>query len=414
MSNFRKAKKHGGEKEAVIIMECLKPNDTAAKCINALLLRDNFKRIKVPSDGNCYFHALAQYFKLIHNEGNHNYREIRKTVVDYMKHNIITVKGAIAINTTNQNNRMELYLMKLSDIHSDWALNDMTYELMYDIIDKWPSDPDIKKTDKKAVQPYLEKLMVKYLKLIEDLYADKVWASDVADLISQCAAKALNIKIKIYDIKAPVDAKKIYLRREKNGTKLYANVEAQPRKVMCYTFEPEYESDKTVYLLRINDGHYELLYPKDRNNGALAANLDEMKINNKKATTTRNTRKKTARSPSPRGAAAATSRSPPPRTSTATRRQRKTSLERALEQIAEAESKEAASRRSPSPPKAAAAAMPKAVTRRRPRVAPQRETSLERNLRLIAEAESREQNKSKLNNNFFLRLDDAKLNTNNR
>jgi hypothetical protein len=101
---------------------------------------------------------------------------------------------------------------------------------------------------------------------LNDLRKDGNWNSDNADVVSQFAAKALNIRINIFDKKEAVESKRIMYSKEKkaNGTdeKKYRIDPAQPAKIIRYAFEPEgFVGVETINLLRVGNSHYELLYP---------------------------------------------------------------------------------------------------------------------------------------------------------
>lgn len=219
MYSFRRTRKRGGVGVSTVL-ECVAPFESATKCVSEFLKQYNFMRIKVPGDGNCFYHTLHKYYELSHLPGSPKaptHLEIRDRVVDKMEENINEVKDVLLINMNNINNN--------------------------------------------APNANVQK-MTKYLQELESLREDGVWNSDTADLVSQFAARALNLKIKIYDIKHPVASRKILLRREISGKQIYQNRPAENRKIICYTFEPEMNNG-TVNMLRVSDSHYELLYPKD-------------------------------------------------------------------------------------------------------------------------------------------------------
>ena len=73
--------------------------------------------------------------------------------------------------------------------------------------------------------------------MIESLREDGVWNNDMGDLLSQIAATAFRVNIFIYDVDPPE------VRR------IRANQKAYP--------------GDPVHMLRINDGHYQLLLPQE-------------------------------------------------------------------------------------------------------------------------------------------------------
>lgn len=77
---------------------------------------------------------------------------------------------------------------------------------------------------------------------IEALREDGLWDNNDGDIISQVAADAFNVNINIYDVK------------EQRSRFIINKIQ----------FHKDY--DKEIDILRINDGHYELLVPKNNNN----------------------------------------------------------------------------------------------------------------------------------------------------
>lgn len=215
MRNLRKTQKHGGVKVETV-MECLPPNSTAAKCLKEFLEKEHFIQIKVPADGNCFYHTLTKFLKLSHDPSlpYNTHMELRQNVVDAMKADYDNIAPYIIINNSNLA----------------------------------PNDNEGRK------RLILEEL--------DQLGNEGEWNSDTADLVSQYASKALNMTIKIYDLKAPIKERK-EVRSIINGKKTYRIAPAEPRKIISYTFNPEVNMGITVHMLRISDGHYELLYPEE-------------------------------------------------------------------------------------------------------------------------------------------------------
>jgi len=218
MRNLRKTRKYGGL-SVTTVMDCVSPHTTSDKCINAFLERDGFIRIKTPPDGNCFYHTLTKFLQLTQRPPppNNIHLELREKVVSKMEENIDDIIPYLVINNSNINNSN--------------------------------NNANVRRFSK-------------YLEELDSLRGDGEWNSDSADLVSQYAAKALNMRIKIYDIKSPEKSRKILSKRLNNGTKIYEDIPAQPRKIVCYTFEPEVDLGITVQMLRIGDSHYELLYPQ--------------------------------------------------------------------------------------------------------------------------------------------------------
>ena len=204
---MRKTRKHGGV-SVNVVMECVKPYETASKCVTEFLKQYNFERIKTPTDGNCFYHTITKYLELTQGvQPSNKHKLLRKLVVDKMKENIDMIKPFIIINSNDISN-------------------------------------------------------AKYLEELDKLYEDGIWDSDTSDLVSQYAAKALNLKLKIYDVKNAIPSKNKIMGINKNGKKRIEKIPGEPRKIISYTFDSD-EAVATINMLRIADGHYELLYPSD-------------------------------------------------------------------------------------------------------------------------------------------------------
>ena len=203
MRNLRKTRKYGSD-GAVLEKECLSPNSSYTACVKSFLEERNFNRIPIKGDGNCFYRTIATYMKLAENAAikvENEKQILRNTVVNKMMTNINEVAPYLA----NDENA--------------WAQ-------------------------------------------LEALKRDGEWNSDAGDIVTQFAARALNKRLKIYDIKEPVKARKIILSRNASGKEISENFPAQPRKIISYTFEPLENVENTIHMLRVADGHYELLYPK--------------------------------------------------------------------------------------------------------------------------------------------------------
>ena len=319
MRNLRKTRKRGGMSLSTIL-ECVPPFEILAKCTNEFVKRQNFRVVEVPGDGNCFYHTLAKYYQLSKPPGGAptpTHQQLRKIVVDKIEEDLDEAKTSIIINTSNIPNNAA------------------------------PEDKEV-----------LE--MAKYLEALEDLREDGIWNSDNADVISQYAAKALNLRIKIYDRRVRRPATKRLLSRLPNGREVRQDVPAESAKIICYTLDPEVgDGVGTVHMFRVGNSHYKLLYPKGapvapkaapvapkgRRVTARKANL----INNTVAKmaamklNTRNTNKKVNkpnRGPMTRSKTKVmTLRSPSPIRSKKGPRNRTSSLENALMKIALQESK---------------------------------------------------------------------------
>jgi hypothetical protein len=321
MRNLRKTRKRGGMSISTIL-ECVAPFESLAKCTNEFVKRQNFLVVEVPGDGNCFYHTLAKYYQLSKPPGSAptpTHQQLRQIVVDKIEEDLDEAKNSIIINTSNIPNNAP------------------------------PEDKEV-----------LE--MAKYLEALEDLREDGIWNSDNADVISQYAAKALNLRIKIYDRRTARPATKRLLSRFPNGREVHQDVPAESAKIICYTFDPDVgDGVGTVHMFRVGNSHYKLLYPKGapvapkgRRVTAKKPTIYARKVNSINNTVakmaamklnTRNTNKKVSKPSSPsRGPMTRSktkvmkSRSPSPKRGDS--RNRTSSLENALIKIALQESEE--------------------------------------------------------------------------
>lgn len=219
MRNFRKTKKRGGMILSTVL-ECVPPFQTLSKCTKEFVKRENFKVIEVPDDGNCFYHTLAKYYQLSKSlDKTPTHKQLRQIVVGKIENDIDRAKNSIIINKSN-------------------IPNNILYE------------------NEKAYE------MAKYLEALDELREDGVWDSDTSDIVSQYAAKALNLEIKIYDMREARSSTRKIISRPSNSRPIYQNIPAEPAKIICYTFKPEIDKG-TIHMFRVTDSHYKLLYPKD-------------------------------------------------------------------------------------------------------------------------------------------------------
>ncbi len=381
MRNFRKTRKRGGLSVS-IVLECLPPFKSMDRCEAEFLRQNNFMRVRIPGDGNCFYHALSRYYQLSNPPGSvaPTHLQLRDRVVQEMEDNIDEASVGLIVNMSNIPNNAS------------------------------PANREV-----------LE--MAKYLEALEDLREPGVWNSNNADVVSQFAARALNIRLKIFDKREAVPARRIRLSRFNNGREVFSTNPAQPARIICYTFEPDgYGGAETINLFRVGDGHYELLYPqaapvapkgrrgtaKKANGGPgknlvsnTAAKLAAVKLSNKKNNTAKKDNKSgpTTRSKAKAAATAAVA------TVANNSKTRRKSLENALKLIANMEKKEAAAAK-----KAQEAAKKEAAKKPAEK---RRTASLENALMKIALQESEEQEKknkqrrAELNSAFFEALEFA-------
>jgi hypothetical protein len=369
MRNLRRTRKKGGL-SVTTVLECVGPIENIHKCEAEFLKEYNFIRIKIPGDGNCFYRALSKYYELsnppeLGKSRFPTHQQLRKRVVDVMEANIEDVIVGLIIENESP----------------EEALN--------------------------------------------DLRKDGNWNSDNADVVSQFAAKALNIRINIFDKKEAVESKRTMYSKEKkaNGTeeKKYRIDPAQPAKIIRYAFEPEgFVGVETINLLRVGNSHYELLYPNaapvalpkgrritaKKANGAAGKKVNlinnttskfaAFQLTNKKMNTAKKNNKSGMMTRS--RAKANKPRSPSPV------KERRSSLENALKLIVNLEKRETAASK-----RAKTIAAKKAQASKR--------NNIENDLLKIALQESEEQAKKdeqsrknkqkKLNNNFFAALEHA-------
>lgn len=200
---FKKRKKGGMSVHTEMICG---ENQTPTKCLNTFLDEKEFIRIPTPDDGNCFYHTLTKFLQLSQNSSlpSTYHKELRKLVVEKMMLDFDTV-SIYLVNNSNKN----------------------TFEQL------------------------------------EELSKDKVWNSDAGDVVTQYAAKALDMNIKIFDLKKATKSKKIIVSRNEKGSEIINTKPAEPAKIISYLFNSDINTGITVNMLRIRDGHFELLYPKE-------------------------------------------------------------------------------------------------------------------------------------------------------
>lgn len=198
------------------------PKLSNAQCIKKLLDTQGFIRIKTPPDGNCFYHTLTKFLQLSQNSTLpiDYHMTIRNMVIDHMEQNIDNIIPYFIQNSNN------------------------TISNQLDVLRK-----------------------------------NGVWNSEVGDIIIQYSAKALNMCIKIYDVQEPIkEHKKLLVKL--NNENIYNIIPAQPRRIISYKMNPDINLGITIHMLRIDDGHFELLYPK--NAGVMPPSKYKKTIKNKK------------------------------------------------------------------------------------------------------------------------------------
>ena len=197
------------------ILECTGAFSTLPKCQIEFLRRFGFKRYDIPGDGNCFYRALAKYYELSRRAGypalpKDYHKELREIVVLKMCEDIDRVKEVLIINNNS-------------------------------------NDP----------------AAVAYQKVLDNLRKDGLWNAANADPVHEYAAIALDRRIRIFNKSASIDATRIRTGRLANGSYTYGTRPAQNAKIVCYIFNESKRNMGSIDLLRVGDGHYELLYPED-------------------------------------------------------------------------------------------------------------------------------------------------------
>ena len=195
------------------ILECTGAFSTLPKCQIEFLRRFGFDRYDIPGDGNCFYRALAKYYELSLLPGHpalpkDYHKELRDIVVLKMCEDIDRVKEVLIIN--NNSNDLDLA----------------------------------------------------YKQVLNDLRKDGRWNADNADPVHEYAGIALDRRIRIFNKSESIPAQRIRTGRLASGN-TYRNIPAQNAQIVCYIFNEGKRNMGSIDLLRVGDGHYELLYPKN-------------------------------------------------------------------------------------------------------------------------------------------------------
>ncbi len=239
------------------IVKVCKEDEKTQQCLDQFLEDDNWIRITIKGDGNCFFRTLAKHFEFkgFDNSQMTNHVELRNNITSHLEKEIE------------------------DDLH-------VTDPFNIKIINKFPLGIDFYSVYNNSLtneerdnllQSLLKKAKTKVNSIIKDLKNPGVWNVDSFDYIPEYTAQVLGVRLNIYDVKAPVKQTKILRKREQNGTEIYNTLPSQPPKIMKYTFVPEDEYKSAVDMLRVGDGHYELLYPKNKEYKVIYVTSDEKK-----------------------------------------------------------------------------------------------------------------------------------------
>lgn len=199
---------------AETVFVCKTGRTDNSKCVKDFIDQFNFRFQDVPPDGNCFFHTLEKYYR--------------------QKGNVSPSKSYTELRATIVN-----YILENWEFYSEYGI------VQEDILD------------------FME---------------DGAWNLEVGDFVVPVAARALNIKLIVYDIKPA---------QKKPPTK---------KRIIrhIYPDEPPMPVEE-VNILRINQGHFGLLTPKPA-----AANVVKNVANKVSKMTIANKRASRKKSPSPK------------------------------------------------------------------------------------------------------------------
>jgi hypothetical protein len=230
--NHTKKRKYGGAAMAVAVKICGKRE--VEECLEEFLQEHGWERIEVMGDGNCFFRAVAEHYKMAGISHPPNYTELRQRVADFIEY-------------------------KVGSGDPDLPSTIIGLEIT-------------KRNEKKGVDPFeiIERSISK-------LREDRVWKIPIFELVPSNMAQALGVNINIYDSRSYKNPKK-EVWAVKDGIKEYRMTEFQPTKIEVNHLVPDAPSPIHINLLRVYEGHYDLLWPS---NGAHAA-AASMKNNNEK------------------------------------------------------------------------------------------------------------------------------------
>ena len=221
---------------AVAVKTCGKRE--VEECLEEFLQEHGWKRIEVMGDGNCFFRAVAEHYKMAGISHPPDYTELRQRVADFIEY-------------------------KVGSGDPDLPSTIVGLEIT-------------KRNEKKGVDPFeiIERSISK-------LREDRVWKIPIFELVPSNMAQALGVNINIYDSRSYKNPKK-EVWAIVNGIKEYRMTEFQPTKIEVNHLVPDAPSPIHINLLRVYEGHYDLLWPS---NGAHAAAAASMQNNNEKVNT---------------------------------------------------------------------------------------------------------------------------------
>jgi hypothetical protein len=262
----------------------------------------------VPDDGNCFYHSLATYVRMLQvpRLRDMSIGDFRRVTTEYMEENIGDIIGKVAdkpsnnrplkesewtlnfikkrerltkaLNKFENSGDIESFLRKFNNANTNENLEGKTSRIL-DLITIYKNgDPAIEKkpgninglrsafktikSNYNTSGPDIEEKISRVLGEIAKLKKDGAWASELGDLVPQYAAQNLNITLHIYDWR--------WQEGVINKITAYECVSAGPAggagaasgaPVDCIT----------VNVLRVNDRHFELIFPIAQFKGAAKA-----------------------------------------------------------------------------------------------------------------------------------------------
>lgn len=176
-------------------------------CLSEFLQERGWKQIPILGDGNCFFRSIAKYYEMSGEPHAPNHTQLRQQVADFIESkadNSDTNTLSVIAGLTN---------------NVDGA--------------------------------------------IDKLRKDKVWNVEIFEMVPPYMARALGVHIDIYDSRSYKKPEK-KLWKEVNGVKQYRMTEEQPTMIEVNHLVPDVPSATRINLLRVYEGHYDLLWPDNK------------------------------------------------------------------------------------------------------------------------------------------------------
>jgi hypothetical protein len=231
--NVTKKRKRGGAL-GVPVKTCGKKS--VAICLAEFLQERRWNRIPILGDGNCFFRSIAKYYEMSGDPHGPNHTQLRQQVADFIERKA----------ENGDSNTLAVIAGTANSVEN----------------------------------------------AIHDIRADKVWNVEIFEIIPAYMARALGVHIYIYDSR-PYRAPKKTLWRKVQGVEEFRMLKEEPTMIEENHLPPDGPSAIRINLLRVGQGHYELLWPdmesnhnQNNNNSefeaASIASLQQLQINNKK------------------------------------------------------------------------------------------------------------------------------------